>query len=105
MNEGARRTKLAGGPHEITSRIPDHQACGDISNSNWARIKNRAHVDSKAAVAADQSALAAARQALEASKAALERDHALYGYSRMLAPFDGVVTRWCMLAASACVRS
>lgn len=48
---------------------------------------------SRATVFADQSALAAAQQALQAAQAALDRDHDLYAYSRILAPFDGVVTR------------
>ena len=47
----------------------------------------------RATVSADQSALGASQQALAAAKAALDRDQALYAYSRITAPFDGVVTR------------
>jgi len=39
------------------------------------------------------AAVSAAQQALLAAKAALEKDKTLYGYSRMTAPFDGVVTQ------------
>ena len=46
-----------------------------------------------ATVSADQSALGASQQALAAAKAALDRDQALYAYSRITAPFDGVATR------------
>jgi RND family efflux transporter MFP subunit len=37
--------------------------------------------------------VSAARQALLGAKAALEKDQTLYGYARMNAPFDGVVTK------------
>jgi len=49
--------------------------------------------EGRATVSASKSALAAAQQALGAAKAALDRDQALYAYSRITAPFDGVVTR------------
>ena len=39
------------------------------------------------------AAVSAAQQALLAAKAALEKDKTLYAYSRMTAPFDGVVTK------------
>lgn len=39
------------------------------------------------------AAVSAAQQALLAAKAALEKDQTLYGYSRMTAPFDGVITQ------------
>jgi RND family efflux transporter MFP subunit len=39
-----------------------------------------------------RDALAGSEQELAASKAAMEKDRALFGYSRITAPFDGVVT-------------
>jgi RND family efflux transporter MFP subunit len=39
-----------------------------------------------------KDALAGSEQELAASKAAMEKDRALFGYSRVTAPFDGVVT-------------
>ena len=43
-------------------------------------------------MAAAKSAEAAAEQALAIAKATLEKDRALFAYSRITAPFDGVVT-------------
>lgn len=43
-------------------------------------------------VSAAKDSLAASEQALAAAKASLEKDKALYGYSQITAPFDGVVT-------------
>lgn len=49
-------------------------------------------VETNAAVAGAQDELAAAEQALVAAKAALEKDKAMYAYTQITAPFDGVVT-------------
>ena len=49
-------------------------------------------LEANAGVSAAKDSLAASEQELAASKAALERDRALYAYSRITAPFDGVVT-------------
>src|SRR5579871_4919300 len=49
-------------------------------------------VQASASVSAAKDSLAASEQALMASKAALEKDKALYAYSHITAPFDGVVT-------------
>jgi RND family efflux transporter MFP subunit len=46
-----------------------------------------------ASVSAAKAALGAAEQASAAAKATLEKDQAMYAYSRITAPFDGVVTR------------
>lgn len=46
-----------------------------------------------AGVSAAQASVAAAQQALTADKATLARDQAMYEYSFIRAPFDGVVTR------------
>jgi RND family efflux transporter MFP subunit len=49
-------------------------------------------VEASAGVAGAKDALAGAEQALLAAKAAMEKDRAMYAYSRITAPFDGVVT-------------
>lgn len=46
-----------------------------------------------AAVSAAQAEVSAAQQALSAAKATLSRDSAMYNYSFIRAPFDGVVTK------------
>ena len=43
-------------------------------------------------VAAAKDSVAASEQALAAARASLEKDKAMYGYSRITAPFDGLVT-------------
>lgn len=50
-------------------------------------------VEANAGVSASKDALAAAEQALAAAKATLDKDKALFAYSHIVAPFDGVVTR------------
>ncbi|HWZ55200.1 MAG TPA: efflux RND transporter periplasmic adaptor subunit [Verrucomicrobiae bacterium] len=49
-------------------------------------------LEADAEVSAQKAALDAAEQGLVASKASLGKDQALYDYSRMTAPFDGVIT-------------
>lgn len=49
-------------------------------------------LEASAGVAGAKAALAGADQALLAAKAALEKDKIMYAYSRITAPFDGVVT-------------
>ncbi len=51
------------------------------------------NLEAKAGVSGAKAAVAAAEQALMVAKAGLEKDKAMYAYSRMTAPFDGVVTR------------
>jgi len=50
-------------------------------------------LEASAGVSAAKASLAAAEQASVAAKAALDKDKAMYGYARMTAPFDGVVTK------------
>jgi len=50
-------------------------------------------LEANASLSAAKNELAAAEQALAVSKAALARDQAIYDYTRITAPFDGVVTR------------
>jgi RND family efflux transporter MFP subunit len=49
-------------------------------------------LEANASVSAAKAALAAAAQALAAAKAMLEKDREMYAYSRIAAPFNGVVT-------------
>ena len=49
-------------------------------------------VEASAGVSAAKDSLASAEQALAAAKATLDKDKALYAYSHITAPFDGVVT-------------
>jgi len=50
-------------------------------------------LEADAEVSAQKAALDGAQQALIAAKAALGKDQAMYDYSRMTAPFEGVVTQ------------
>lgn len=50
-------------------------------------------LEASAEVSSQKAAIAAAEQALLVAKATLGRDQALFNYARMIAPFDGVVTR------------
>jgi RND family efflux transporter MFP subunit len=50
-------------------------------------------LEANAGVSAAKDALASAEQAVAASKATLDKDKALYSYSHIVAPFEGVVTR------------
>ncbi len=50
-------------------------------------------VEANAGVSAAKDALAGAEQALAGAKATLDKDKALFAYSHIAAPFDGVVTR------------
>ena len=50
-------------------------------------------LEADAEVAAQKAALDSAEQGLLAAKAALGKDQAMYDYSRMTAPFDGVITQ------------
>jgi len=50
-------------------------------------------LEANAGVSAAKDALAASEQELAAAKAVLEKDRALYSYSHITAPFEGVVTQ------------
>jgi RND family efflux transporter MFP subunit len=49
-------------------------------------------LEANANVSAAKDSLAAGNEELTASKATLEKDRALFGYARITAPFDGVIT-------------
>jgi RND family efflux transporter MFP subunit len=50
-------------------------------------------LEASAGVSSARDAVSAAEQGLLASKAALGKDEAMFGYARITAPFDGVVTQ------------
>jgi RND family efflux transporter MFP subunit len=50
-------------------------------------------LEANAGVSSAKDSVSASDQALLASKAALEKDKAMFGYARMTAPFEGVVTQ------------
>jgi RND family efflux transporter MFP subunit len=50
-------------------------------------------LEASANVSSEKAALASAEQGLEVAKAALGKDKAMFDYTRMTAPFDGVVTQ------------
>jgi RND family efflux transporter MFP subunit len=50
-------------------------------------------LEASANVSAAKAALGGAEEALAAAKATLEKDRAMYAYSQITAPFDGVVTQ------------
>jgi RND family efflux transporter MFP subunit len=49
-------------------------------------------LEASSGVSAAKASVAASEQALLASKASLEKDRAMYGYARISAPFNGVIT-------------
>ena len=55
-------------------------------------VANGKDMEAKSGVTGAKAAVAGAEQALMGAKAALEKDKAMFAYSRMTAPFDGVVT-------------
>ena len=55
-------------------------------------VANGKNQEAQAGVSAAKSSVAAAEQGLAVAKAGLEKDRAMYAYSRIAAPFDGVVT-------------
>jgi RND family efflux transporter MFP subunit len=55
-------------------------------------IANGKDLEAKSGVTGAKAAVAGAEQALLGARASLEKDRAMFAYSRMTAPFDGVVT-------------
>ncbi|MFI5095011.1 MAG: efflux RND transporter periplasmic adaptor subunit [Candidatus Acidiferrales bacterium] len=55
-------------------------------------VANGKDLEAKAGVSSSKDAVAGAEQALLAAKAQLEKDRSMFAYSRITAPFDGVVT-------------
>ncbi len=71
----------------VQKRRPDLVAQEEVDVAHGKQL------EAAASVSAAQDALDAAQQALAADKATLQRDEAMYHYSFITAPFDGVVTR------------
>jgi RND family efflux transporter MFP subunit len=71
---------------EVQKQRPELVAQQDI---DVAQGKNE---EAEAALSGAKAGLAAAEQGVAVAQAALDRDKALYAYSRITAPFDGVVT-------------
>ena len=55
-------------------------------------VANGKNLEAKSGVSSSKDAVAGAEQALLAAKAQLEKDKSMYSYSRITAPFEGVVT-------------
>jgi RND family efflux transporter MFP subunit len=55
-------------------------------------VANGKDLEAKSGVTGAKAAVSGAQQALLIAKASLEKDKAMFAYSRMTAPFDGVVT-------------
>ncbi len=55
-------------------------------------VANGKDLEAKAGVSSSKDAVAGAQQALLAAKAQLEKDRSMFAYSRITAPFEGVVT-------------
>jgi len=80
--------------HLTYSRLSDVQKSqpGLVAQED-VDISEGKDMEASAAVSAAKDALSSAEQALAASKATLDKDKALYSYSHIVAPFEGVVTR------------
>jgi RND family efflux transporter MFP subunit len=71
---------------EVQKTRPDLLAQQDVD------VAQGKDLEASAGVSGAKDALAAAEQGVLAAKAALSKDHALFDYARITAPFDGVVT-------------
>ena len=91
LNRASSAYKVA---HLTYSRLADVQKSqpGLVAQED-VDISEGKDVEANAGVSAAKDALASAEQALAVSKAMLDKDKALYAYSHIVAPFEGVVTR------------
>ena len=96
---GARSGGTEPRPVRLQRRAPDLHALADVQKTQPGLVAQEdidvaqgKDLQASAGVSAAKDSLAAAEQALLAAKAALEKDKALYAYSHITAPFDGVVT-------------
>jgi RND family efflux transporter MFP subunit len=93
--------------HEDLSQAESKYAVADLTYNRLATVlqtrpglvaqeevdvANGKDLEAKAGASGAKASVSAAEQALAMAKAALERDKALFSYSRITAPFDGVVT-------------
>lgn len=80
--------------HLTFQRLADvHQQRPELVAQQDIDVAQGKDEEASAGVSAAKDALAAAQQEGLVAKAALEKDRALFAYSRMTAPFDGVVTQ------------
>jgi RND family efflux transporter MFP subunit len=80
--------------HLTYSRLADVQKTQpDLVAQEEVDVAQGKDLEADAEVSAEKAALDGAEQALVAAKASLGKDQALYDYSRMTAPFDGVITQ------------
>ncbi len=91
LNRATSAYKVA---HLTYSRLADVQKSqpGLIAQQD-IDVSEGKDVEANAGVSAAKDALASAEQAIAAAKATLDKDKALYSYSHIAAPFEGVVTR------------
>lgn len=91
LNRATSAYKVA---HLTYSRLADVQKSqpGLIAQQD-IDVSEGKDVEANAGVSAARDALASAEQAIAAAKATLDKDKALYSYSHIAAPFEGVVTR------------
>jgi RND family efflux transporter MFP subunit len=79
--------------HLTYSRLADVQKSRpELVAQEEIDIAQGKDLEASAGESSAKDALAGSEQELAASKAAMEKDRALFGYSRITAPFDGVVT-------------
>ena len=91
LNRAASAYKVA---HLTYTRLADVQKSRpELVAQEEIDVAEGKDLEASASVSSAKDALAGSEQELAASKAALEKDRALFGYSRITAPFDGVVTQ------------
>jgi RND family efflux transporter MFP subunit len=90
LNRASSAYKVA---HLTYSRLADVQKSqpGLVAQED-IDVSEGKDLEASAAVSAAKASLASGEQALAAAKAMLDKDKALYAYSHITAPFDGVVT-------------
>ena len=91
LNRAASAYKVA---HLTYTRLADVQKSRpELVAQEEIDVAEGKDLEASASVSSAKDTLAGSEQELAASKAALEKDRALFGYSRITAPFDGVVTQ------------
>ena len=90
LNRATSAYKVA---HLTYSRLADVQKsqAGLVAQQD-IDVSEGKDLEASAAVSAAKASLASAQEALAEAKAMLDKDKALYAYSHITAPFDGVVT-------------
>ena len=90
LNRATSAYKVA---HLTYSRLADvQQSRPELVAQQEIDVAQGKDLEASAGESSAKDALAGSEQELAASKAAMEKDRALFAYSRITAPFDGVVT-------------